>query len=157
MTSETETNANIKASIDIRPALPSDWPVLADLCVQLGYSTPANDIKKRLEEICNQQDSCISVATDSSGAVIGFIQVSIVWLLAEGFRMEINSLVVDSRIRNQGIGKILVAWGEQWARDKGLSQVVVRSRIDREPAHRFYRNFRYSDFKTQHAFIKRLD
>ncbi|MBX9691758.1 MAG: hypothetical protein K2Z81_05195, partial [Cyanobacteria bacterium] len=79
-------NTNIRTEIEIRPALASDWQVLTDLCIQLGYSTSSAEIRERLEDICNRTDTCITVATDSSGVVIGFIQVSIVRLLAEGPR-----------------------------------------------------------------------
>ncbi|UYZ15549.1 GNAT family N-acetyltransferase [Brevibacillus sp. WF146] len=50
------------------------------------------------------------------------------------------ALVVDSKIRNQGIGKMLVNEAEKWAKEQGAISIGLNSgnRKERQNAHRFY-------------------
>ena len=59
-------------------------------------------------------------------------------------------------MRGAGIGKVLVARVEKWAREKELTCVTLRSNVIREPAHKFYKTLGYKIIKTQHAFRKNL-
>ncbi len=149
--SQTKSN-----EITIRVATLEDAEAMKILCDQLGYSVPHSDIHQRLTIIGKDKNTDIMLATIDSGMVIGFIQVYAVNLLAEGSRAEIATLVIDESFRNRGLGKLLVRKAEEWGSKRGLTYVVVRSKIDRERAHKFYKADGYSDFKTQHVFSKEL-
>jgi GNAT superfamily N-acetyltransferase len=69
----------------------------------------------------------------------------------------IAGLVVDRGRRQQGIGRLLMAEAERWAREQGCSIVRLWSSKGRADAHAFYRRLGYADVKTQHAFAKSLD
>jgi GNAT superfamily N-acetyltransferase len=54
------------------------------------------------------------------------------------------------------MGGRLVRAAEQWARDIGAEFVSVRSNINREESHPFYRKLGYELKKTQQVYRKRL-
>ena len=143
-----------KTKTEIRPVRISDSPRVTELCHQLGYSITEEQVIERLKNLEGRDDNVILLATTDDGTIIAFLQVHIVALLAEGNRAEIASLVVDESVRSPGIGKILVTKAEEWEADRGLNNVVVRSRIDRDRAHRFYKTLGYEDFKIQYVFRK---
>jgi GNAT superfamily N-acetyltransferase len=63
--------------------------------------------------------------------------------------------VVDSRRRREGLGKALVARAEQWARERSLPKLRVRSNVTREESHRFYPAIGFVKSKTQHVYEKK--
>jgi GNAT superfamily N-acetyltransferase len=65
-------------------------------------------------------------------------------------------LVVDAGHREQGIGRQLIAAVEEWAVQRGLEQIAVRSNVLRVESHPFYQRLGYVRIKTQHAYSKRL-
>ncbi|MEI7038098.1 GNAT family N-acetyltransferase [Fulvimonas yonginensis] len=83
------------------------------------------------------------------------------WITAErrlgletGERVEITGLVVDARARRGGVGRILVAAAEAWARTEGLDTVVVRSNVQRAASHPFYEGLGYVRTKSQHVYAR---
>jgi GNAT superfamily N-acetyltransferase len=64
--------------------------------------------------------------------------------------------VVDEKLRGLGLGAALVKAAEDWAKEKKLSLVRVRSNIIRESAHRFYQREGYHIKKSWHLFTKAL-
>ena len=89
--------------------------------------------------------------------VVGWIDVSLTHHLQSDARAEIGGLVVSSKLRSRGIGRVLVARAEQWALERGLNSVVVRCQIAREDAHSFYLREGYARTKTSAVFTKQLD
>lgn len=51
---------------------------------------------------------------------------------------QLTLLVVDERVRGQGVGRILVAESEAWARARGCKRFVVTTALRRADAHAFY-------------------
>ena len=110
----------------------------------------------RIEEVASRSDREVFVACSAHGMVLGWIDVGIVIHLQAAPRAEISGLVVSSQARSRGVGRVLVARAEQWARSRGVNKMVVRSRIAREAAHRFYEREGYARVKTQMVFEKVL-
>jgi GNAT superfamily N-acetyltransferase len=71
-------------------------------------------------------------------------------------RAEVAGLVVDASCRSRGIGAMLMARTEEWAREHGCAAVTLRSNVIRERAHRFYERLGYQIVKTQKSFRKTL-
>jgi GNAT superfamily N-acetyltransferase len=88
--------------------------------------------------------------------VIGWIDVGLVFHLQSGTRAEIGGLVVSSESRSQGVGRLLLQRAEQWAREKGMTRLLLRSNVKRNDAHRFYLREQYTQVKTSAVFEKNL-
>lgn len=142
--------------VRIRPVLAGDATALAELSGQLGYpSTPA-DITHRLDDMAANPHAAVLVAVASGERVVGWVQVERVASLATSDSAHIGGLVVDEAHRSGGIGALLLAAAEEWARRHGARSMSVASRIVRERAHRFYERAGYRLRKTSHTFVKPL-
>jgi GNAT superfamily N-acetyltransferase len=140
----------------IRELTPADAEAGAALAGELGYrSTPA-EFAARLAGRAGRPDlGAFAAVVD--GAVVGWLDVAIIRHLDREPLAEICGLVVANAHRGQGTGARLVEFAEQWALGHGVRDILVRSNVIREAAHRFYRREGYSEWKRQAVFTKRLD
>ena len=67
---------------------------------------------------------------------------------------EIGGLVVAAASRGKGLGGALLRAAEAWAHALGCGCLRVRSRVERERAHRFYERAGFVRAKTQAVFGK---
>ncbi len=130
--------------------------MIADLSDQLGYPVPPDEMELRLRHMTDDPNHTVLVACLSNGAVVGWIDVGIVFHLQSGAYCEIGGLVVSELVRGNGIGRELVLAGEQWATSRGMKKVLVRSNAKRADAHRFYLRENYTMLKTSAVFEKSL-
>ncbi len=139
----------------IREIALADSDAAASLSGELGYPVSPEIIQGRIESLLQHPDHVIFVAS-LAGNVVGWIDVCVTYHLASDPRAEIAGLVVSTKVRSKGIGRLLVARAEQWALSRGLIEMLVRSRSTREAAHRFYLREGYSLTKTSAVFTKQL-
>jgi GNAT superfamily N-acetyltransferase len=137
----------------LRHAVPDDAEALAILSSELGYPVPAEVMRGRIVDLTLQH--AVFVA-ELDHRVVGWIDVGLSFHLQSGVRGEIGGLVVSAESRNQGIGRELLLRAEQWAREKGMSEVLLRSNAKRTDAHRFHLRENYEQIKTSAVFIKKL-
>ena len=140
----------------IRGAEPADASRIAALSGVLGYPVPPEALLGRLERVLARPEDMVLVAEEPATGVIGWIHGAEQELLESGRRCEIMGLVVDPRCRGQGTGRRLIDALEQWAADRGLEQMSVRSNVSRAESHPFYERLGYSRAKTQHVYCKQL-
>jgi ribosomal protein S18 acetylase RimI-like enzyme len=140
----------------IRQARGDDAPVLAALCGELGYPATSRQLAARLAALGSAPAQCVFVAGDEAGAVVGWLHVALQTGLLDDAVAEILGLVVAESARGAGIGGELLRAAEAWARERGAATMRVRSRSDRERAHRFYRRAGYLRTKTQDVFARPL-
>lgn len=140
----------------IRAANHADAGALALLSGQLGYPAGADDIARRLDELAANHVGQVLVAESDEGAVVGWAEASLQRHLVHDTRAELAGLVVAEGARNRGVGTALLRAVEAWARERGLSELIVRSNVIRERAHRFYLREGYAEKKRQAVFSRRL-
>lgn len=139
----------------VREIAMTDAERAAELSEQLGYPVSVADMKKRIAGLRNLPDHVVYVACIDE-AVIAWIDISIVQHLQTEKYGEIGGFVVSNNYRSRGIGQKLLAEAERWIAARGITQVIVRSRITRESAHKFYLREGYSRTKTSAVFSKDL-
>jgi len=142
-------------ALSIRDMRASDLPAIVLLCDQLGYPTSHDLLADRFATLFGRRGEQMLVAVDDV-AVRGWIHVRRVDSLESDAHAEIWGLVVDDRVRSQGIGRSLLEFAERWAADHGLARMRVRSNVLRERAHAFYEREGYAVVKRQSVFEKRL-
>jgi len=86
-----------------------------------------------LPEIWNR-DGCFLVAETEDGEISGFLSMIVQDWHNSGW---IQHLIVDQRYRRQGIGSALLGAAVQWAREQGLSRLVIEVQTKNYPAIRF--------------------
>ena len=144
-----------KSNPVIRKILPSDAASVARLSGELGYPTPPDVMEQRIIQLADCPNHEVFVAC-AGWAVVGWIDLGVTHHLQSEPYVEIGGLVVADGARSKGIGGLLVSLGEEWARERGVRRVVVRSRISRERAHSFYERAGYTRSKTSAVFEKSL-
>ncbi len=149
-------NASNAPKIEVRLAEVCDVTAIARLAGELGYPSTAEQVRDRLAVIEGDPRCATFVAALTENEVIGWIHLSEDHSPGSDPRAEITNLVVDSRFRSVGTGRVLVERGEQWARERGLAVIGVHSNIIRERAHAFYLRLGYSVTKSQKVFRKTL-
>ena len=148
--------ADTPVDLDIRTATAGDAEALARLSTDLGYPSTGAQVVARLSEILGRPDHLVAVAADREGGAVAFIQATIRHTVDNDPTGEIVALVVDERHRGRATGRALVEAAERWAASAGMRTMTVRSRVQRERAHRFYERRDYRHLKDQKVFRKDL-
>ncbi len=140
----------------IRRATLADAERIAELCHQLGYPSSQTAVEQRLKNIQQEKTHAVCVAERSDGKVAGWIHVYVCPHLQVDLQAEIGGLIVDESDRSCGIGRRLMQHAQKWAYEQGCRNILVRSNIVREKAHRFYQELGYTNIKTSLVFHKAL-
>jgi GNAT superfamily N-acetyltransferase len=143
-------------SASIRPIALRDAEAVAALTTQLGYPVEADPIASRISPLLEDSSSAVLVAVDGDDRPIGWLHVALLLSLEGDARVHIMGLVVGDGHRSAGIGQELLAAGETWARERGVTRMTVYSRQTRERAHRFYEREGYAMVKRSYFFEKEL-
>ncbi len=138
----------------LREIEPSDAPSAAILSGQLGYPVETPEMLQRIAAI-ERRTRRVFVAC-AEHQVVGWIEVEITNHLASGARGEVTGLIVSDAYRSQRIGAKLLTAAENWAIEQGVTNIVVRSQVARENAHRFYLREGYLRTKTSAVFTKSI-
>jgi GNAT superfamily N-acetyltransferase len=124
--------------MEVRSARQEDTGRIVELLAQLGYPGSEPFIRSRIEELLNHADAELTVAVDK-GTVRGFISVHFIPQIAlPGGFARISYLCVDEKARSGGVGRLLIAWCERIARERGCDRIELHCHSRREAAHRFY-------------------
>jgi N-acetylglutamate synthase-like GNAT family acetyltransferase len=140
----------------IRLAKHSDASAIAELAGQLGYPTSTEQAIGRLNILLASVDDVIFVVEEEEMQVVGWVHVHARPSLIDAPFAEIGALIVDDTHRSAGLGRLLVAEAETWAKGRGLASLWVRSNILRDRAHHFYEQLGFRRLKTQHVLVKDL-
>jgi GNAT superfamily N-acetyltransferase len=120
---------------------------------ELGYPSPAEDLRERIEELSHTTER-VAFAAVIDDQVVGWIDAALEQHLQYAASAVIGGLVVREDMRGLGVGRRLCFEVEDWARSKSVPIVRVRSQIKREDAHRFYLRDGYRKVKTSLVFEK---
>ena len=142
-------------NINIRSATMDDAAAMARLSGQLGYEAMPHDTARRLETLLGDREHQIYIAV-SGAMLVGWIHVHLRPSLLTDAEAEIAALVVDEKVRSQGIGRMLVEVAERWAQEHSCRTVRLRSNVARVRAHAFYERLGYEGIKTSRVFRKTL-
>ena len=118
----------------LRTPTAEDRHDLAELMTQLGYPCNPSEIPGRLERLGRDTNVLVSVAEHESkvdGVATG--QILDANQKSEPVAM-LTALVVLERARGMGIGSLLVAHVEQWARARDARAISLTSALRRTEA-----------------------
>lgn len=149
------TPSSTPAAVSLRQITPEDAPAAAQLSEELGYPVAIDEMLRRIAHLSIAADRVVFVACVAN-TVTAWIEVAIVHHLTSGPTGEVSGLVVSHEHRNKGIGRQLMLEAERWVAAGGAGRMVVRSRLTRPDAHRFYLREGYEQIKTSAVFAKTL-
>ncbi|EEG10051.1 GNAT family N-acetyltransferase [Pseudogulbenkiania ferrooxidans] len=140
----------------LRPARAGDIDALATLSGELGYPCDPTRFAARCATLLAAPEQHFVGVVEDNGAVCGWIHAFVLTLLEADPTVEIGGLVIGANWRGQGLGAMLLDAGEQWARQRGIASVSLRSAEHRHDAHRFYLRQGYQHVKNQLMLRKTL-
>ena len=122
-------------------------PGVEDLSREDDYWFAADETRRRGGEI---------VVARVGDEVVGVCQIMVLrhFQHTGGLCGEIESVYVREDQRSRGVGAAMVAWAEDFARERGCYRVQLTSRTPRVDAHRFYQRLGYE--QTSLGFKKSL-
>ncbi len=142
--------------VAVREARAGDAAALAGLMTELGYPTAKPRAAERLAALFASADDVVFVAVAADGAVVGFVHAAERRLLVSERFVEMEALIVTAAARRHGVAAGLVDAVEAWTRARGVAELRVRARIERDAAHRFYQERGFALAKQQRLFVKAL-
>lgn len=134
-----------------------DISIVCNLMYQLtGHEISENDMKNRLEYVNKSVIDEIYVY-ESDGLIHGVLAFRIRENIEEVSRFgEISVIVTNSISRRMGIGKALMNFAENLAKEKGCIGTWLVTDLDREEeAHKFYKELGYR--VNGYRFVKPFD
>jgi N-acetylglutamate synthase-like GNAT family acetyltransferase len=141
----------------VRRACTSDVGPITLLCGQLGYPADESSVADRFRAIEEDPRHAVFVAESDEGAVIGWIHVMPKVMLLSSEVGEIGGLIVDERERRKGVATTLLKHAEEWARENGYRELVVRSNTRRHESHELYPALGFESSKEQRVYRKPLE
>jgi GNAT superfamily N-acetyltransferase len=140
-------------AVELREPRAADVEAIADLLDQLGHPSSAEQVRTRLERVMEDPHGFVLVA-ESGGRVVALAAAYITLQLERDPSCRLTALVVDEGERRGGVGRVLTAAVEDWAREQGAFRVELTSAWERTGAHAFYETIGYHEQSKR--FVKLL-
>jgi ribosomal protein S18 acetylase RimI-like enzyme len=120
-----------------------------------GHPISSDDMINRLQFVSENKSESLFVCEEGN-KIIGLLGFRIRENLEEVSRFgEISAIVVNSEDKRQGVGRFMMAYAENLAKDLGCKGTWLVSGFGRElEAPKFYKNIGYK--KTGYRFVKLL-
>jgi GNAT superfamily N-acetyltransferase len=140
-------------------AVPTDWPAVAGLLVELGRGVAAGTADDPTHQLqfaghIRRIDNVTLVATDAQ-EVLGAIDMEYHQRLGDHRpQARVNDVVVTEQARGSGVGTALLRRAEELARKRGCFRMALVTASWREATSDFYRREGWSDYGAW--FVKQL-
>lgn len=147
---------NVTFRIATRGDVPAILALLADDGLGAARELVGEDVDaaywRAFEEIDADPRNELIVA-DDDGAVVGTCQLTFTPSLSRrgSERMTIEAVRVDSALRGRGVGRSMMQWALERARERGCRLVQLTTDKRRSQAHRFYASL---GFTASHEGMK---
>ena len=131
----------------IRHATIDDTPRLLPLLSELGYPTTLEDLNRRFLKFVKNPGYGIAVC-EMDEKITGFIAWTITdHLISDATRFSIVGIVVSTNHRNMGIGKKLMKFVEDIAKQHSPAIIDLTSGLRRakDGTHEFYKRIGYKN------------
>ena len=132
--------------LQIRKAAESDLPAVLRLYAQSGMDNgrvlTIDAASKILQRMATYPEYAVYLATAHDGSVVGTFALLVMDNLAHMGTPSavVEDVCVDERLRGQGIGKAMMHFAMEFARQRGCYKLALSSNAAREGAHAFYRS-----------------
>ena len=146
-------------SYSIRRATSEDKPEWLRMRQGLWPEAPLDYLSLDLDTLLDNSDAGIFVASDSQGQLVAFIEAGL-RDHAESCETSpvgyIEAWYVDEHVRGQKLGREMVHVAEQWAREKGCTEMASDTWLDNEASIAAHVKLGYYEVERLVHFVKRL-
>jgi aminoglycoside 6'-N-acetyltransferase I len=146
-------------SYEIRRATATDKPEWLRMRQGLWPDAPVEYLDYDLDEILADPEKAVFVAFSSDGNLTAFIEAGL-RNHVEGCETSpvgyIEAWYVDPHLRGQKLGRAMVYVAEQWAREKGMSEMASDTWLENEVSIQAHLKMGYWEVERLVHFVKRL-
>jgi aminoglycoside 6'-N-acetyltransferase I len=125
----------------------------------LWPEAPLEYLNYDLDEILSDPRRAVFVATRADGSLVAFIEASL-REFAEGCETSpvgyIEAWFVDENIRGQKLGRELILTAENWARERGCTEMGSDTWLENEVSIQAHRKTGYDEVERLVHFLKHL-
>lgn len=151
--------SNCISWLKIEPLSADNLLPFAKLAIELWPESSLEDELLSWATMINSSNNYCVLAKSGKG-YIGFMHISQRNDYVEGSLYDrtayLEGVYVKSDYRNKGVGKILVAHGEEWAKAKGLKQLASDTEIDNFNSQRFHDKLGFKEANRIVCFVKNV-
>lgn len=120
--------------IRVRRASAADIERLLPMRMRLWPDCPADEHRLELQQwMDSPEETPVFIAEDTDGNPVGFVEASI-HDSASGCKTTpvgyVEGWFIEEKHRRLGIGRMLIALAEEWARDRGFREMASDAEID---------------------------
>ena len=146
--------------LDFRLATRSDLPEIVRMLAddELGsqrecYELPLPGCYSAAFDLIEGNPNFELIVAELNDCVVGSLQLIFIPSISfqGGLRSQVESVRVDASVRGQGIGKQMMTWAMERARQRGAHIMQLTTHEIRLDAHRFYQRL---GFKGTHLGMK---
>jgi GNAT superfamily N-acetyltransferase len=146
-------------AVAVRLAVPTDWPAVAGLLVELGRGVAAGTAEDPTHQQAFsghiRQIGHVTLVAETNEEILGVIDMEYHQRLGDHRpQARINDVVVTDRARGAGVGTSLLRRAEELARKRGCFRMALVTASWREDSIAFYRREGWSDYGAW--FVKPL-
>lgn len=146
-------------SFTIRRATAQDKPEWVRMRQGLWPEAPLEYLSLDLDKLLADENSAVFLASNMDGKQVAFIEVGL-RDYAEGCDTSpvgyILAWYVDPHVRGQKLGRELIHVAEQWAREKGVTEIASDTWLDNHASIQAHLNMGYYEADRLVHFVKRL-
>ena len=146
-------------SFTIRRATYDDKPEWLRMRYGLWPDAPLDYLAQDMDYLLADEDTAIFIAFNENRQPVAFIEVGL-RTYAEGCETSpvgyIEAWFVGELMRGQKLGRELVQIAEQWAREKGCSEMASDTWLDNESSIAAHLRLGYHEADRLVHFVKRL-
>ena len=146
-------------SFTIRRATYDDKPEWLRMRYGLWPDAPLDYLAQDMDDLLADEDTAIFIAFNENRQPVAFIEVGL-RTYAEGCETSpvgyIEAWFVGELMRGQKLGRELVQIAEQWAREKGCSEMASDTWLDNESSIAAHLRLGYHEADRLVHFVKRL-
>lgn len=142
------------SEVKIRNIKAADATWACTLIRDLGHENDEKSLAWRISAIDGTPRERVVIA-EIDGKPAGLCAANVYrYFHTEGLVCRVTVLVVDKNFRRHGIGMMLMAWAESWAREQGCDRMEITARKERSDSLNFLLKQDYED--TSRRFFKHL-
>lgn len=146
-------------SYQIRRATADDKPEWLRMRKGLWPDAPIDYLDYDLDEILADSDKAVFVASHADRGLVAFIEANL-RDYAESCETSpvgyIEAWYVDEHVRGQKLGKEMVRMAENWAREKGCTEMASDTWLENETSIAAHLKMGYDEVERLVHFVKRL-
>jgi aminoglycoside 6'-N-acetyltransferase I len=149
----------LRMTFTIRRATQDDKPEWLRMRHGLWPEAPLEYLALDLDDLLADEDTAVFMAFNENGQPVGFIEVRL-RSYAEGCETSpvgyIEAWFVGELVRGQKLGRGLVYTAEQWARERGCSEMASDTWLENEGSIAAHLRLGYQEADRLVHFVKRL-